>query len=76
MSYEYFDISFKIAAVEEYLHQKQEDDVSIRAFARSKGLSHATFYQWPKICEERKENSDSQEVFISGSERNSSRPSS
>lgn len=54
MKYEHYDVSFKIAAIEEYYRLKQDTKISIRSFARSKGICHATFYQWLRIYEDEK----------------------
>ena len=58
MKYEHYDVSFKLAAVEEYYDQKAKSGISIRAYAKSKGISHATFFQWLKAYEKERDSTD------------------
>ena len=52
MKYTNYDASFKLALIEEYLTLKNSEDISIRQFSKSKGISHATFYNWLRIYNE------------------------
>ena len=69
MKYNHYDVSYKMAVIKEYYELEASRGISIREFARSKNLCHATFYQWLKIYEKEscKQNdpSDDQGICLS-----------
>ena len=72
MKYNRYDASYKMALIQEYYEKNAAEGISIREFARSKNICHATFYQWLKIFEEenakRNEPSDCEDICLSSSD--------
>lgn len=65
-----FDISYKMAICEEYLELiKQNDSLSKRDFAISKGIKPTTFYDWINTYSSYKDNeSNDEEITTTNSE--------